>query len=108
MRIEFKMEGGIAHFPGLSRPVTIDSDTLPGPEADTLRRLVDAAHVFDLPAVAGTPAPGAADYYRYTVTIEDEGRRHTVQATEPVEDPALRELLGFLRSKARALRTETR
>jgi len=42
MRIQFKMEGGIAYFPGLSKPITIDSDQLPTQESDELKRLVNA------------------------------------------------------------------
>ena len=38
MRIQFKMEGGIASFPGLSKPITIDSDQLPQQESDELKR----------------------------------------------------------------------
>ena len=63
MRIQFKMEGGIASFPGLSKPITIDSDQLPQQESDELKRLVNTTHFFDLPAVIGSPAPGAADYF---------------------------------------------
>ena len=61
MRIQFKMEGGIASFPGLSKPITIDSDQLPQQESDELKRLVNTTHFFDLPAVIGSPAPELRD-----------------------------------------------
>jgi hypothetical protein len=108
MRIQWKTEGGLAYFPGLSRPVTLESSTLPEAEAAAVRRLVEAARFFDLPPTVGTPARGAADYHRYTITIEDGGQRHTVQATDPVEDPTLQALLTYLKGKATALRTEAR
>jgi hypothetical protein len=102
------MEGGIAYFPGLSKPVMIDSNELPKEEAAELKRLVDAARFFDLPTVAGAPPRGAADYHQYTVTVEDSGRRHTVQLTDPIEDPNCQRLLGYLRAKVKVLRTAAR
>ena len=99
MRIQFKMEGGIAYFPGLSKPITIDSDQLPKQESDELKRLVDATHFFALPAVMGSPSPGAADYRQYTITIQDEGKQHTVHVTDLIEDPNLQALLTYLRAR---------
>jgi hypothetical protein len=108
MRILFSMEGGIAYFPGLSRPVTIDSEQLSQQDAAELRRLVEAADFFNLPAKVGSPARGAADYRQYNVTIEDGERRHTVHATEPIGDADLRRLVEFLGAKANDIRRATR
>ncbi len=99
MRIQFKMEGGIAYFPGLSKPITIDTNELPEQEADELKRLVNATRFFDLPAVIGSPAPGAADYRQYTITIEDNGKQHTVRLTDPIVDPNLQALLTYLKTR---------
>ena len=55
MRVIFQSEGGIAHFPGLSRPVTIDGDQLPEQAAVELRALIEAARLFDQPAQVGSP-----------------------------------------------------
>jgi emfourin len=99
MRIEYKQEGGFAHFPGLSQPVAIDSAQLSQVEAAELRRLVDEAHFFELPQKVDTPSRGAADYYQYTITIEDGARRHTVQFTELADNPPLKNLLAFLKSQ---------
>ena len=106
MRIELKTEGGIAHFPGLSRPVVIDSAALSAEDDAELRRLVEAARFFERPPTVGTPSCGAADYRRYMISVEDGGRQHTVQLVDPVEDPSLQQLLRFLQVKARALRRE--
>jgi hypothetical protein len=102
MRIQFKMEGGIASFPGLSKPITIDSDQLPKQESDELKQLINATHFFDLPIVVGLPSPGSADYIQYTITIQDEGKQHTVHLTDLIEDPNLQALLTYLRSKRSA------
>ncbi|MGH6636753.1 MAG: protealysin inhibitor emfourin [Gammaproteobacteria bacterium] len=67
-------------------------------------RLVGAAHFFDLPLAIGVPPRGAADYHRYTVTIDSGTCRHTVQLTEPIADPAIHRLVAFLRTQAKVFR----
>jgi hypothetical protein len=99
MHIELKAEGGIAHFPGLSKPAVIDTDQLPAEEARQLEDLVKAARFFDLPPTVGSPHPGAADFRKYTITIEDGPNRRSVQMVTPVEDGDLRRLLDYLRAK---------
>ena len=99
LRIELKVEGGLAYFPGLSKPTVIDSDQLPQQEADELKRLVTATSFFSLPNAIGTPAPGAADYRRYTITVQDGGKQHTVHLTDLVEDPELQKLLSYLKAR---------
>ena len=97
------MEGGFAHFPGLSKPVSIDTEQLPEEERAELESLVDGARFFELPSSPTLPPRGAADYYQYTVTVEAGGRRHTLKWVDPIEDPNLQRLLTVLRAKAKAL-----
>jgi len=104
MRVQFQSEGGLAFFPGLQKPISIDIDALPASDSDRLRQLVRAARFFDLPAHIGTPPRGAADMRAYTITIEDGGRRHTVRVAEPITDATLQELVDALRAQARTLR----
>ncbi len=101
MHITFKMDGGLAYFPGLNRPVTFDVDRLPQDQADALRQQVSSAGFFDLPSQVGTPRQGAADYRQYTLTISEGDRHHTVRCFDPVAGPALQTLLGTLRQMAR-------
>lgn len=108
MRVEFTTEGGIAHFPGLGKPVAISSEQLSESDAQKLKRLVNTVDFFDRPARANLPAPGAADYRQYTITIEEAGRRHTVRLTDPIDDPGFKELMAFLRNKAKKLRIRER
>ena len=103
MRIEFKMEGGLAHFPGLARPVCIDSEQLSQEELVELETLVEKVRFFELPSRSAPPTKGAADYYTYTVTVEAGGRRHTVRLTDPMEDANLQRLITVLRTRAQAL-----
>jgi hypothetical protein len=108
MQVIFQAEGGIAHFPGLSRPVTIETDQMPEQEAAELRELMGAARLLDRPAHIGKTARGAADHRQYTITVEDDNRRYTVRLTEPVEDPDLQRLLRFLQDQAKAQRMKAR
>lgn len=103
MRIQFSTEGGLAYFPGLRKPVTIEVADLPEGEARAVRGLVADANFFDLPPEVGAAPRGAADMQRHTITVEDAGRRHTVRVAEPGGD-ALGKLLGKLRLLAAAAR----
>ena len=108
MRVIFTSEGGIAFFPGPSRPVTIDASALTDEERAELDRLIDEAGFFARCGESGKPPKGAADYRRYTITVEEQGRRHTVRASDPLEDPKLRNLIGFMQRKVREMsRTAT-
>lgn len=104
MHIEFTQEGGFAYFPALSAPVGIDVKLLAEAEREELNRLVAAAHFFELPARVGEPAKGAADYQYYILTIESEGRQHTVRVLVPAQDPALRDLLQAVQKHVKAAR----
>ena len=97
MRISFKMEGGFAHVPGLSEPVSIDTDELSAEEASELERLIEAARFFELPATSALPR-GAADYRKYTITVATPARSHTARLTDPIEDLQIQELVNYLSS----------
>jgi hypothetical protein len=104
MRVHFTVGGGVAYLPGLAKPVVIDSDQLSKTDAAELKHLVDAANFFALPSKINPPRPGAADYFQYTVTIEQGEQRHTVEWTDLAEDPNLQQLRSFLQAKAKAAR----
>jgi len=105
MRIKFTQEGGVGYFPGLSKPVTIEVDSLEQGEAEELKRLVESAHFFELPANVGTPPPpGAADYQHYTLTIEEGGRSHSVRVSVPVKDEAVQNLVSSVQKQVKAAR----
>lgn len=103
MRVQFQVSGGIAYFPGLAVPRTVDVDALGSEEVRALRKLVDDAGFFDLPARPPVPA-GAADYHTYEITIEDEGRRHTAALVDPISEPSLQKLVARLRALIHAAR----
>jgi hypothetical protein len=97
MRVRLQTSGGIAFFPGLATPRTVDVDTLDGKTRETLAQLIRDADFFNL-APQPPARPGAADHYTYRITIEDGSRRHTVTVSEPVTDPGLHHLIELLRS----------
>ena len=99
MRVEFQTEGGVAYFPGLSKPVVVNSADLPKAQAAQLQQLIDNAHFFELPAASRALPKGAADMRTYTITVE-EGRRHsTVRLVDPIEDASLQALVDFLQEQ---------
>jgi len=101
MQIQFKSEGGFAFFPGLNKPVTIDTEKLSPQETGELQKLLNAARFFELPKLVGAISPKAADHRRYNITVEKaEGGSHSVQVADVVDDPPLRQLLDFLKTQA--------
>jgi hypothetical protein len=98
MRVRFKMNGGFVYLPARSEPVTIDTDDLPAEEAKELERLIDAAGFFELPETSSPPR-GAADYLRYTISATTPEHSHTVQLTDPIEDPYVRALVEYLETQ---------
>jgi hypothetical protein len=102
MRIDFRIDGGVAAFPGLSRPVTIDCDALPAAQTAHLRGLIDRADFFTRPPTPPTTA--APDARAYTIAVDDAGLCRTLTVTEPIDNPALRDLVSALRAHAKAAR----
>jgi hypothetical protein len=108
MRVTIATEGGLAYFPGLAKPVVIETDQLDPVDAARLGDLIEAARFFEQPKQVGQAALGAADLQRHTVTIELKGRQHTVEILEPINDVGLRELVRFLQQQVRELRAKAR
>jgi hypothetical protein len=104
MNIVLKRTGGIAYFPGLAKPVEIDTEKLSSAVASELHRVIEKLHFFDLPAkVSGQSGGGAADLVTYTIEIRDGARQHTVQITDPIPAETQR-LVELLSSIAKAQR----
>ena len=100
MRVRFKMDGGFVYLPSRSEPTNIDTDDLSAEEAEELEHLIEAAGFFELPETS-TPPRGAADYVRYTISVNAGENSHTVHLTDPIEDPDIQALVEYLEAKAR-------
>jgi len=92
------MDGGIASFPGLRRPLTLDCDALPPEQGARLRQLVEQARFF----TAAPAAPShAVDARTYTLEIDDGKQCRTLRLTEPIADASLRALIAAIRECGR-------
>lgn len=105
VRIQLSQEGGLAAFPGLARPRSVELSELPAEQAQAIEHGLRDARFHELPASVGgggrDSASRGADQRRYTLTVEEGPRRHSVELVEPVEDPRLRELLSLVKRATR-------
>lgn len=96
MRVRLQTSGGVAYFPGLAAPRTVDVDALDGKTRETLTTLIGDVDFFNLRPQPPAP-PGAADHCTYRITVEDGARRHTVTVYDPLTPP-LQRLIELLRA----------
>lgn len=106
MRIHFRVDGGFAVFPGLSRPSCIDLDTLPADEAGRWRSLVERSRFFERPALPA--AAPCADGRSYAITVEADGRSRTLTLPDTIDDPDLCALIRSLNERQRTMRSTNR
>jgi hypothetical protein len=97
MRINFERTGG---FAGTRMATVADTSTLPPEQANQLRRLVEAADFFHLPATITSPTSGA-DRFQYRLAVEENGVQHTVTVSERALPAPLRPLIEWLVAAAR-------
>ena len=100
MRLELKTSGGIATFPGLQKPVVLDTETLEATESAELTRLVEAAQLHALPPNV-PPNTSVRDARTYVITVDDAGQRHTLIRSEPLAEAGVAALVAFVRKHAR-------
>lgn len=103
LRIDFGIEGGLAAFPGLAKPVRIECAELPRAAAGRIEALIAQADFFHRQSPVG--AAPARDARTYTIGVDDGLRCRTLRLEEPIADGALRELVAELRDHARRLRS---
>jgi hypothetical protein len=99
MIVRFTRSGG---FSGIRLTSQVDTASLPPDQADAVRRMVEGADFRNLPETTTAPATRGADRFEYVVTVEEEGRQHTVRTTDAAVPDALRPLLDYLTKAARA------
>ena len=79
----------------MRKAVSLNTESLPPDEGKKLQEMINAAGFFDLPAKFPAPKKGA-DYFQYSITVELEGKKHTVQVADPVVPDNLRPLIQYL------------
>ncbi|HVP24804.1 MAG TPA: protealysin inhibitor emfourin [Methanomicrobiales archaeon] len=92
MKIHLVRTGG---FGGMRREVSTETESLAREEGESLERLVRDSGFFALPEKFPRPAKGA-DYFTYTITVEDGTRNHTVEVAQPSVPGSLRPLIRDL------------
>lgn len=96
MKIYFERTGG---FAGLRTSTSLDTDNLPPNESEQLHDICNNINFFNLPSKLESQS-GAADLFRYKITIESKDGRHTVETTDISMTPELESLVSFLSDKA--------
>jgi hypothetical protein len=97
MEIYFEESGGLT---GISKKISINSDSLCHEEASELQRLIDNANFFDLPSELASPLQGA-DYLEYKITIENnDNKKHSITTTDLTMPSKVSPLIRYLRLKA--------
>ncbi len=103
MKIYFKPEGGFGYFPGLNKPLELNSEQLPPEEADHLQQLVHEASFFNLPNQEPAAERGA-DQKKYTIRVEDKDQQHWIELHDTEVNPQLQNLLTYLHQKQKETR----
>ena len=96
IRISLIRSGG---FAGIPVTVNVDSDSLSEEDEQEYRVLVEAAGFFQLPESIDSPG-GGADRFMYKLTVEVDGRSHSVEVSDAAVPHQLRPLLDRLTSAA--------
>ena len=93
-KIIFEKSGG---FAGISSSITVDIHSLPSDEAHKIQGMIDNSSFFDLPSKSIPPQKGAADYFKYKVTVEtEEGKKYTIETNDITMPSELRPLVNCL------------
>jgi hypothetical protein len=90
MRIELKSVGGFTG-PAGAETINIDTDTLGKSDADCIVKFVKAADIFSLPDKIHLQKPRSWDFL-YTLTIEENAAKKTVEFHKDAAPAALQEL----------------
>lgn len=96
VQVRFVRSGGLA---GMRTAAVIDSESLPEEEEKRLRDLIDRAGFFGLPEEI--PGPARPDEFRYSITVEIDGKQHRVRTTETAAPEQLRPLIEWLNEAAK-------
>lgn len=94
MRITVMVDGGLVAAPGLAKPINLDDASLQPAERSECQKLVRAALESGHPMARESRMPDAR---KYRIQIEDDGKTHSLTATDGAISPACADLLNFVR-----------
>lgn len=93
MRITLEQSGG---FAGLLITKTIDTQDLSPAEAQQIEDLVKASNFFQLTSIEdASPQP---DRFNYTLSVERNGRTHSIDVSETNMPERVRLIIEWMRS----------
>ncbi len=101
MHIDFTRSGG---FGGLRLSVSIDIEQLAVDEAANVKKLIDQAGFFDLPARLDT-SQNEVDRFEYRISITAADRSHTVVMSDAAVPDRVQPLIDHLTTLARTRRS---
>jgi hypothetical protein len=91
MHVTIQRTGGFAGIPSTK---SIHAASLSAPEIDHLERMIKSARFFELPALI--PSKPQPDRFEYRITVEQDGKKHSVTAAEPVLPAELKPLVDWM------------
>ena len=96
MKVYLEKSGG---FAGMVTSTSLDTQTLPPSEAHEIQNLIENSHFFDLPSrspQSSKSKKGAADYFTYKITVQNDEKEHTVQFSDLNMQSKVKPLIDFL------------
>jgi len=91
MHVTIQRTGG---FAGIPLTKSIDTAGLSAPEFSHLLQMIETSRFFELPAlIPSNPQP---DRFEYQISIEQDGKKHSVTAAEQALPAALKPLIDWL------------
>lgn len=99
-RVRYRVEGGIAYFPGLAVEKTFETGSLPPPQRDALLDLFDTVSAHRQGSAAPAAPRGAADQQCHVIEVQEGPGVRRLVVGEFDRDPAARELVARVRDCA--------
>ena len=96
MKVTLKRTGGVG---GMTRQWELDINKLPSQKALEFRTLLETTNFFALGASLVNPAQ-SRDRFCYELTVEKEGKKHTVQCSEESLSAPLRRCLDWITARS--------
>jgi hypothetical protein len=96
MKVYLERSGG---FAGMVTSTNVDTQKLSPSEAHEIQNLIENSRFFELPSnppQSLKAKKGAADYFTYKITVQDDKREHSVQFNDINMQPKVKPLIDFL------------
>jgi len=100
LRVTLMIDGGFAYMPGLAGPIALYAAQLGDEHAAQLQRLCESACAVAPKRKEGRGA-AVPDGRRYRLTVELGDSRRELTAADPVDAPAIAELIAFVEKHGR-------